>query len=66
MSTEVADQDHQDIDGSFHEDVALEGGQDVGVVEKTMGCEGDLFHPQGPTPALAVPEAAAGQMRLLP
>jgi hypothetical protein len=31
-----------------------------------VGCEGDLFHPQGPTPALAVPEAAAGQMRPLP
>jgi hypothetical protein len=63
---EVVDRDHQDIDGSLHEDVIARGGRDVGVVEKTVGYEGDLFHPQDPTPALVAPEVAAGQMRLLP
>jgi hypothetical protein len=31
-----------------------------------VDCGGDLFHPQGPIPALVAPEAAAGQMMLLP
>lgn len=63
----VEDQDHQGIDGSHHEGVdgAAVGGRDVGEVV-TVDCGGDLFHLQGPTPVLAVPEAAVGQMMLLP
>jgi hypothetical protein len=41
------------------------GGRDVEVM-LTVGCGGGLFHLQGPTPAPAVPAAAAVQMMLLP
>lgn len=66
VNMEVVDQD-QGIGGNLHEEVdeASVGGRDVGVM-LTVGCGGGLFHLQGPTPAPAVPAAAAGQMMLLP
>lgn len=64
---EVEDQDRPGIDDSHHEEVdgAAVGGWDVGEVV-TVDCGGDLFHLQGPARVLAVPEAAVGQMTLLP
>ena len=67
VNMEVEDQDHQGSDGSHHEEVdgVAVGGWDVGEVV-TVDCGGDLFHLQGPAPVPAVPEAAVGQMMLLP